>query len=129
MVGDLSTPMRRGERIRNARRLRLLSISVLDRAVLTELADGADWDEVAFALGLEVAEARRRYAPVWDQWQAGEFEAEDFGDFGIGLTGDLDAAGTAEALDAWWQRHSEPWEQAPEGITPVTTAITGDATT
>jgi hypothetical protein len=114
--------MRRGERIRNARRLRLLAMSVLDRAVLTELADGASWDEVAFALGLDVAEAQRRYVPVWEQWQEGDDDF-DFGDFSVGLSGDLDLAGTAEALDSWWQRHSEPWE-TPEGVTPVTTAIT-----
>lgn len=115
IVGDVSTPMLRGERIRSARRLRMHTWTLVDRAVLSELADGATWDEVAAALGIPLEEAQRRYAQTWVQWRAGHTDGDDdFGDFGVGLRGDLDLEGTAEALDQWWRRHAEPWEAADQ---------------
>lgn len=111
VVGDVSTPMVPGERIRKARRVRLMSLSVVDRAVLTELSEGATWEVVADALGMSVAEAERVHGPTWRRWLAGDLDDEaDFGDYGVGLRGDLDLAGTAESLDAWHHRHREPWD-------------------
>ena len=44
LIGDLSTPLHVGDRIRAARQLRIHALTVLDRAVLIERADGASWD-------------------------------------------------------------------------------------
>lgn len=119
IVGDVSTPMAPGERIRKARRVRLLSLSLVDRAVLAELSEGASWETVATALGKDREDARRIYEPLWRQWLDGDTDDEaDFGDYGIGLRGDLDLAGTAEGLDSWWNRHKEPWED-PATYQPV----------
>lgn len=119
VVGDVSTPMVTGERIRAARRVRMQTWTLLDRAVLAELSDGATWVDVAQALGVPAEEAERRYAQTWAEWSAGRADdGDDFGDFGIGLRGDLDLEGTAESLDQWWRRHSEPWE-ASTNATPV----------
>lgn len=123
IVGDLGTPMLRGERIKQARRLGMLRLTVLDRAVLAELSDGASWDEVALELGLTEREARARYERTWVEWQAMTPEdAADFGDFTLGLHGDLDIHGTAESIDAWWNRHAEPWDST-ETRHPVTRAL------
>ena len=112
IVGDISTRMPPGERIRKARRLRMLGLTATDRAVLAELSEGASWGVVADALGLTVGEARVRYEPTWQAWLSTKPDAEDddFGDYSLGLRGDLDMAGTAESLDSWWVRHAEPWE-------------------
>lgn len=111
VVGDVSTPMRRGERIRAARRIRLLSLAVLDRAVLAELSEGATWAEVGDAVGgLDAEEARRRYESTWREWLDPDQVSGDFGDFTVGLRGDPDLEGTAWELDRWWVRHAEPWE-------------------
>lgn len=116
IVGDISTPMPPGERIRAARRVRLLTWSLIDRAVLAELSDGATWDQIAEALGTSRFEAQRRYASMWVQWQGGLAENEIDGDeHSLGLRGDLDLAGTAQSLDQWWLRHSEPWETTQGG--------------
>jgi hypothetical protein len=113
IVGDVSTPMRPGERVKKARRVRLMSLAIVDRAVLAELTDGATWEQVGDALGIDCDEARRRYEPTWRQWVEGDYDDDaDFGDFGVGLRGDLDLPGTADALDSWWLRHAEPWETA-----------------
>lgn len=111
IVGDVSTPMRPGERIRSARRARMLSLTLVDRAVLAELSEGATWETVGEALGVTADEAERRYRLTWDQWQAGDWDDElDFGDHTVGLRGDADLEGTAQSLDSWWNRHKEPWE-------------------
>lgn len=129
VVGDVSTPMRPGERIRAARRIRLMSLSIVDRAVLAELSDGTSWDDVAVALGIDADTARRRYEPTWLDWQAGDVDDEaDFGDFSVGLPGDLDLPGTAATLDSWWVRHAEPWETA-DRTNPVAQVLTDDEPT
>lgn len=113
VVGDVSTPMVTGERIRSARRIRLQAGVLVDRAVLAELSDGASWTDVATALGIDADLARARYEQTWAEWRAGGVDDDpDFGDFGVGLRGDLDLDGTARTLDQWWRRHAEPWDAA-----------------
>lgn len=127
LVGDTATPMLPGERIRAARRLRVLALSVLDRAVLVELAAGASWANVADALGLPEAEVRRRYQETAARWVSGQSPDEAdldlsiYGDFSTGLHPDSDPEGMAAALDAWYLRHSEPWDERADG--PVTRAL------
>lgn len=112
VVADVAVPLAAGERITMTRRLRLLSIALVDRAVLVELADGASWEQVADALGVPVEEARRVYEPTWVAWSADAgFLAYDAGDRGVGMPADADAAGTAAALDSWCVRHAEPWDE------------------
>lgn len=120
IVGDVSAHMAPGELIRKARRPRLMSLTLVDRAVLAELSQGTSWEQVAQALSVDTDEAVRRYKPTWEQWQAGDLDDEaDFGDYGIGLRGDLDPEGTADALDAWYRRHAEPWEDNSPDVRPV----------
>lgn len=121
-VGDVSVPMPAGERIRSVRRLRLMALAVLDRAVLVELADGASWQEVADSLGLPLDETLRRYQETADLWAGADGpQAAGVGDFEVGLAGDLDPAGTAAALDAWYVRHAEPWDARVDR--PVSSAL------
>lgn len=121
IVGDVSTPMGPGERIRKARRTRLQTLSIVDLAVLAELSEGRTWEQVAAALSVDVAEAERTYAPIWAQWEAGDYDGPDFGDFSVGSRNDPDLAGTAAALDSWWVRHAEPWDTPAEK--PVTQVL------
>ena len=126
LVGDVGTPMLPGERIRAARRLRVLAMTILDRAVLVELAAGTSWAEVADNLALPEAEVRRRYEEGFMVWSEGEppigLNMTLWGDFGTALDPDSDPAGMAAALDLWFGRHSEPWEQATDQ--PVSRILT-----
>lgn len=128
-VGDVSTPMPPGALIRKARRPRLVSLTLVDRAVLAELSQGTSWEVVADALGLDLDAAIRRYGPVWDQWSNGDLDddAADFGDHGLGLRGDLDAEGTADSLDQWYRRHAEPWEDHAESAPVAQVLVDGEA--
>lgn len=122
VIGDVSTPMPPGQRIRKARRVRLTSLTVVDRAVLAELSEGASWGVVADALGVTVTEAERRYGPTWNVWVNGDnSDAPAAGEYSVGLGGDPDMAGTAEALDQWWRRHAEPYETVKQ--TPVSDVL------
>lgn len=126
VVGDVSVQMRPGERIKKARRIRLTSLSLVDRAVLAELSDGVSMEVIADALGLPggAAEAERIYGPTWAQWLAGDLDDEaDFGDYSVGMRGDPDLSGTAETLDQWHARHAEPWEEKPVVPGPVTKVL------
>lgn len=122
ILGDLSTPMLPGERIRAARAMRMKLWNLVDLAVLTELADGATWDEVADAMGIDREEAQRRYAATWVQWQHGVTDLELDLSEDIGHRGDLDLPGTAASLDQWFRRHAEPWDVV-DGTAPVSTVL------
>lgn len=129
LVGDVSTPMLPGERVRAARRLRVLALTVLDRAVLVERAQGCSWAEIARALSLSEEETVARYAETFEQWVAERapegIDASVLGDFGIGLRFDEDPEGTAASVDAWYARHAEPWEHAEAQGGPCTRALSG----
>lgn len=105
IVGDISNPATTTtERIRAARRVRLVSLALVDRAVIAAVMDGESWESVAAAIGMDEDAAERRYAPVLPSaWVDG---TPDWAD------GDL--ARTADALDLWWTRHAEPWETPAE---------------
>lgn len=125
MVGDVGAAHVPGELIRNARRLRLLALSALDRAVLIEALSGTSWDVIADALVMPVGEVRRRYEETVTLWSqalpTGEVDATIYGDHTTGLRHDHDPEGTAAALDGWYNRHMEPWEDED---TPVQRALT-----
>lgn len=126
LVGDAATPMPPGELIRAHRRLRLRTLTGLDRAVIVEYLSGTTWEQIAAALGLSLEEAQARYQETCEMWAA-ERRADDtadFGDFTIGLHGDDDLEGTAAALDSWYKRHAAPWGTPEEGPGPVTRALT-----
>jgi hypothetical protein len=125
IVADVGTQHRPGELIRHARTLRLLGLSALDRAVLIEALSGTSWECIAEALVMPVSVARRKYEPVVELWMrelpAGEVDATIYGDLTTGLRHDHDPEGTAVSVDAWYNRHMEPWE---EEDTPVQRALT-----
>lgn len=114
LVGDVGVAHLPGELIRNVRRLRLIDLTALDRAVLVEALTGTSWAELAAALALPESEVRRRYEETVDLWTrqlpAGEVDATIYGDLTTGLRHDHDPEGTAAAVDAWYRRHAEPWD-------------------
>lgn len=126
LVADVGVKHLPGELIRNVRRLRLLGLSALDRAVLVEVLTGTSWEDVAEALVMPVGEVRRRYEETVELWRkalpTGELDATIYGDLTTGLRHDHDPEGTAEALDGWYNRHCDPWQSED---TPVQRALTG----
>jgi len=124
LIGDVGAEHAPGELIRNVRRLRLLDLSGLDRAVLIEALSGTSWEQIAEAMVMPVGEVRRKYEPVVTLWMqelpAGEVDATIYGDLTTGLRHDHDPEGTAVSLDAWYNRHMEPWEDED---TPVQRAL------
>lgn len=61
-----------GEKIRCARRVRILGQAVVTGAVYAELAEGRGWAEVAGALGVDEMFARDTYEAGYQAWLAGE---------------------------------------------------------
>lgn len=122
VVGDVSTPMLHGERIRSARRLRALAIHLTDMAVLVEMSDGLPIEGVASALGQEVADIHHTYTSTFEVWANQGWDEGDV-DLGVGMPTDADVAGTADALDLWWARHAEPWESVGDDARPVGRAL------
>ncbi|MFM9647734.1 hypothetical protein ACKI1S_16500 [Streptomyces galilaeus] len=93
-VGTTAESISTTERIQNARRLRQMANEFLDLIVLAEGLAGAEWAEIARALGRgDEATVRGEYAEALSEWSA-VTEAEEAG------------AG-AEDLDAWYARHRE----------------------
>ena len=125
LISDVGTDHAPGELIRNTRKLRLLDLSALDRAVLIEALSGTSWACIAEALVMPMTEAAmRKYEPVVALWRqeldAGEVDATIYGDLTTGLRHDHDPEGTAVSVDAGSNRHMEPWE---EEDTPVQRAL------
>lgn len=113
IAAGVTTPQAPGTRIREWRRVRVLALTGLDRAVLLELLSGTTWEQVAEALMLPLDETIRRYGPVLTQWTSGAGPDPDVlrgTDLTVGLPVDTDPEGTAAALDQWLRRHREPWD-------------------
>ena len=121
LAAGVTTPQGPGEKIREWRRVRILGLTGLDRAVILELTTGTTWEEAAAALMLPTAEVIRRYGPVLEKWRtdvaAGQLDATIYGDLTTGLPADPEPEDTAITLDqwlqrheAWLQRHMEPWD-------------------
>jgi len=127
LVADVDKDHSPGERIRQARQLRIITLLVLDRAVLVEALTGTSWDAISDALMIPKDEVIRRYAPTVQRWRddldSGRVDATIFGDFTTGLLDDPDPEGTARTVDAWVARHAEPWDVEPDGAGPVTRAL------
>ncbi|MEV0487342.1 hypothetical protein AB0I69_42920 [Streptomyces sp. NPDC050508] len=108
IVGDSSSGVDAADRIRAARRLRLLSLQVLNWTVRAEVLHGTPWPDLAVALGRGEDALREEFEASTLQW------ARDH---------DADPASTeqslaaAAALDAWYERHADdlldPDTQAP----------------
>lgn len=125
LLGDACAPLPHDELIRKARLLRAQTQTLVDRAVMAAIADGADWAEVAAAVGMPEADARTIYEPTWEVWLEPGSEPElDRGDMEVGTMRDADLAGTADTLDQWWRRHADPWEKA-DAPGPVRALVDG----
>jgi hypothetical protein len=102
-VGTTAETVSTADRIERARRMREMANQYVDLIVLAEALSGADWAEIAQALGRQdpntVAE---EYADAITEWSALTEAAAD-------------AAGAgAEDLDAWYARHREDHDPAVE---------------
>ncbi|MGL5816638.1 MAG: hypothetical protein ACRCYR_03675 [Phycicoccus sp.] len=114
VAGEVTTSRPHTARIHDARKLRVLALTVLDRTVILEVLAGASWEDIARALMLPLEVTVQRYSPVVEKWRAGapagQVDASVYGDLTTGLPADHDPEGTAESLDAWIDRHLEPWQ-------------------
>ncbi len=104
-----------GERVRAGLELRIQAQSVVDDIVILEVLSGSTWQEVANEFHLPAAELERRYGAIVELWRAGQ-PVHDLtqilsGEMVTGSMQDTDPAGTAAAIDQWYARHAEPWEQ------------------
>ncbi|MFD7764086.1 hypothetical protein [Streptomyces microflavus] len=108
IVGDTSSDATAADRIRAARRLRLLSLQVLNWTVRAEVLNGTAWSELAAALGRDEGSVREEFEAGTVQWaeniDADPQHAEH-------------SATAARALDAWYEVHAEdmldPAHEAP----------------
>lgn len=105
-----------GELITRMNRARIAQIAALDRAVLTERVAGASWDVIADALGMPVAAVIARYEPIADEWaercargEEIQLPAEHHG-VRVGILNDRDLEGTAGTIEAWLERHIDPYD-------------------
>lgn len=114
LVGDVAETMPAGARIRAARRLRILDMHVLDLSVIHELALGATWEQVAAALALPVDLVQSRYRETFERWVVRNDGPIDAWNLGPGRLSDADLEATASTVDAWFERHAEPWDGAGE---------------
>ena len=120
LAAGTTAPLPPGERIRGWRRARVLALTGLDRAVILELMSGTTWEEAAEALMLPLDETIRRYGPVVERFRNRvatdlTIDVEGVGpvpyhEVNSGLPADTDPVGTAEAIDAWLDRHMDPWD-------------------
>lgn len=104
-----------GELIARMNAARIAQIAALDRAVLTERVAGASWGVIADALGMPVAAVIARYEPIASEWAAHaeqgdvQLPAVERG-VRVGIDGDRDLEGTAGAIEAWLERHVDPYD-------------------
>lgn len=106
-TGDRSGTLK--TRLDDARHLVILAMAVRRWAVISELAAGASVEEVAEALGLNVATVRAQFgvalAAMADQLGAGDLDPDLLGDQTTGSGADAHPESTADAVDLWLLRH------------------------
>ncbi|MFM9697913.1 hypothetical protein [Streptomyces europaeiscabiei] len=106
-VGTTAEDISLTERIRSARRLRQMANQIVDLLVVAEALGGAEWLEVAEALGREdPGTVEGEYADAVAEW-------------GIPVSEDESDTVTAgiKALDAWYGRHRQ--DDDPDLENPV----------
>ncbi|MFI9052510.1 hypothetical protein [Streptomyces sp. NPDC053427] len=108
IVGDSSSDVAAADRIRAARRLRLLSLQVLNWTVRAEVLSGTSWTELAASLGRDEDALREEFEDSTLQWTK---------DHDADPEQPEQSLAAAEALDAWYKRHADglldPATQAP----------------
>lgn len=130
IVGSIDRPQAAVDAIREGRRLRLFALAVLDRIVIAQRVAGASWADIAAGLGggWTAGTVEAKYGPDVETW-CGRRPITDHsmlvGDSSTGMPWDLDLDGTADAIDLWYARHAEPWEQpaGPGQPGPCTRAL------
>lgn len=113
IAAGINTPHEPGERVALARKLRLLALQTLDLIVVNELLAGASFEDVAGWLAMPVADVRARYEAPVRRWRTGEpvtDPTEALTDLTHNYRFDADPVGTAMALDQWFARHADPWD-------------------
>lgn len=106
-VGETSTDATAADRIRGARRLRLLAMQVLDWTIRAEFLNGATWEELAEHAGRDASSLKRQYEAGTLQWVEGLPNSTQ------------DEADEAAALDAWYARHAEELLDPEAAKSPV----------
>lgn len=108
IVGSASSDVSAPDRIVAARRLRLLSLQVLQWTVRAEVLAGTPWDVLAAALGRDEDAVKAEFEAGTAQWadrQAADPRSEQ------------ESEATARALDDWYRRHADdlldPAQDAP----------------
>ncbi|MFD0352995.1 hypothetical protein ACFVHW_04485 [Streptomyces sp. NPDC127110] len=108
IVGSTSSAASAGERIREARRLRMLSLQHLNFTVRAEFLRGTPWSEIAAALGRDEDAVRAEFEAGTLQWAEEMSQDPKRAERSIA---------EAEDLDAWYQSHAveflDPAEEAP----------------
>ncbi|MGW0562968.1 hypothetical protein ACWDZ4_20670 [Streptomyces sp. NPDC003016] len=109
IVGDASSDATPAERIRAARRLRLLSLQVLNWTIRAEVLRGTPWPELATALDRDEESLRTQFEAGTHQWAERHANDPERAE---------QSAAAAEALDDWYRRHTEELLD-PDQLTPV----------
>ncbi|MEU0857430.1 hypothetical protein ABZ352_18600 [Streptomyces griseofuscus] len=112
IVGSVATGTA-AEHIRAARRLRLLSLQVLQWTVRSEVLRGEPWSELAAALGRDEEAVRAEYEAGTAQWTVRLAEHPD----------SEESVETARALDEWYRAHADDLLD-PAEVSPVSALFT-----
>ncbi|MEU7228948.1 hypothetical protein [Streptomyces chrestomyceticus] len=108
IVGGLSEEGTAADRILAARRLRLLSLQVLQWTVRAEVLAETPWPELAAALGRDEESVRAEFEAGTEQWASRAAVDPD---------AESGSVETARALDAWYRQHADalldPEREAP----------------
>jgi hypothetical protein len=104
------------ERLTTLRRPRAAALHLLDLGVVVErLRYGTSWEDIGRGLGLTAEMAADRYAETVAMWTDTDPDQQLLGDLTMLTVEQL--ADTAAGLDAWYDRHAEPWDEAHEAWT------------
>ncbi|KIF04162.1 hypothetical protein PL81_20345 [Streptomyces sp. RSD-27] len=108
IVGATSNTATAADRLREARRLRLLALQVLNWSVRAEVLDGTPWTEIAAALGRDADAVRAEFESGTLQWADLALRDPDRTERRVA---------EAEDLDNWYRTHAvdflDPAEDAP----------------